>query len=115
MGNSINRSENQIAHEQPANTNPNVNANTNRIRFSESLSSLSNFTSKFLFRSRRSYSLSTIDPIPNERPSKTSHQVIRRILHFKSYLNFMSSLTKSNKLIRKDAFRQKKKNQEQTK
>lgn len=98
MGNSIRRSANQSAHEEPSTrnsaTNPNPNRNSHRIRFSTSLSSLSSFTSKYLFRSRRSYSLSTINPISEERPAKASQQVIRRILmpsnriknhHLKSY------------------------------
>ncbi|XP_031625395.1 serine/threonine-protein kinase S6KL [Contarinia nasturtii] len=83
MGNSISRSANQSAHENQPNTN------SNRIRFSESLSSLSNFTNKYRFGSRRSYSLSTIDPIFNQHqeqtttrplPKSSSHQRFARSL-----------------------------------
>lgn len=71
MGNTINRSANQTAHEDLPNTHSATN--TNR---SASLLSLSNFTSKFLFRARKSYSLSTIDPIASDQSSRASHQVI---------------------------------------
>lgn len=77
MGNTIGRSANQSAHEEQPTTNSATN--TNHIQSSASLSSLSNFTSKFLGRSRKSYSLSTIDPIPSDQTSTPLHQVIRRI------------------------------------
>lgn len=77
MGNSISRSANQTAHEEQPNTNSTTN--TNRIQFSASLSSLSNFTSKYLFRSRKSYSLTTINPVADEQTPKASHQVIKCI------------------------------------
>lgn len=76
MGNTINRSANQTAHEEEL-PNTHSTTTTNRIQFSASLSSLSNFRSKFLFRARKSYSLSTIDPIASDQPTKTSHQVIQ--------------------------------------
>lgn len=78
MGNSNSHSTNQSAHEQQQQQEqqPNPSTNTNRIRFSPSLTSLSNFTSKYIFRTRRSYSLSTIDPTvsASARPT-SSHQV----------------------------------------
>lgn len=45
---------------------------TNEARSTSSLS-VSNFTSKYLFRARKSYSLSTINPVSNE--PQPSHQV----------------------------------------
>lgn len=81
MGNSNSHSTNQTAHEQqqqqqeqPNNNNStSPSTNTNRVRFSASLSSLSSFTSKYLFRAHKSYSLSTIDPSASAQPA--SHQV----------------------------------------
>lgn len=69
MGNSINRSANQSTNDnQPP---------EQRIQFSTSLLSLSNFTSKHFSRSRRSYSVSIVDRSSHEtNDSKPLHQVI---------------------------------------
>lgn len=81
MGNSISQSAKQSAHEEQPNTNSTTN--TNRIPFSASLSSLSSFTNKFRFRSRRSYSLTTVDPVSSKSSAKTSNQVIKTYFHLK--------------------------------
>lgn len=105
MGNSINRSANQTSDEhQPNNSqqrtnNSNHNNQTNcghpnqrRLRFSTSLLSLSNFTSKHLSRSRRSYSVTNVDQTTNA--SKSLNQVIREIS-----INFIGWLVQQAKYI----------------
>lgn len=99
MGNSISRSANQTAHEEQPNTHSTTN--TNRIQFSASLSSLSNFTSKYLFRARKSYSLSTIDPIAKEhQPPKASRQVIRRRIFISFCIWNIENFSKSNEWLK---------------
>lgn len=95
MGNSINRSANQTSDEhqlsnnnsQQRTNNSNHNNQTNsgqpnqnksRLRFSTSLLSLSNFTSKHFSRSHRSYSITNVDKTTNA--SKSLHQVIKEML-----------------------------------
>lgn len=79
MGNSISQTHEQQHQQQQqpqpqqSNNSTQSSTSTNRVRFSASLSSLSQFTSKYLFRTRKSYSLSTIDQSINARP--TSHRV----------------------------------------
>lgn len=98
MGNFINRSANQTSDEyQPNNsqqrTNNSIhdnqinsgqpNQNRSRLRFSTSLLSLSNFTSKHFSRSYRSYSVTNVDQTTNA--SKSLHQVIKEMFLINFY------------------------------